>query len=54
MNSVPRATVGKKKDLLSVNSNANNKILRNINKELAKLEEKLGLNRGSSDGESSD
>jgi hypothetical protein len=44
----------KKKDLLSVNSNANNKILRNINKELAKLEEKLGLNRGSSDGESSD
>ena len=43
----------KKEDLLKQNRDANNKILSDINTELAKLRKKLGLEGDLSDGESS-
>ena len=43
----------KKEDLLALASNAKNKILNSINKELAKLKKKLGLEEDSSVGKSS-
>jgi hypothetical protein len=44
----------KKEDLLNEYSNDKNMILRNLNKEIARLADKLGLEGNSSDGESCD
>ncbi len=45
---------GKKEDLLNEYSNDKKAILRNVNKEIARLADKLGLEGESSDGESCD